>query len=52
MQVSGEGRAPTDDQAREGVSLAAYQTKIEAYAVMEDWALNDSMRSKHWDVQA
>jgi DNA invertase Pin-like site-specific DNA recombinase len=39
MPVVGYVRVSTEDQAREGVSLAAQQAKLEAYAVVKDWML-------------
>jgi DNA invertase Pin-like site-specific DNA recombinase len=31
------GRASIDEQGREGVSLAAQRTKVDAYCVVKDW---------------
>jgi site-specific DNA recombinase len=39
MQVVGYIRVSTEDQAREGVSLAAQRAKIQAYAVVKDWTV-------------
>jgi DNA invertase Pin-like site-specific DNA recombinase len=41
MQVIGYTRVSTTEQATEGVSLAAQQAKIEAYAVVKDWTLGE-----------
>jgi site-specific DNA recombinase len=46
MQVIGYTRVSTEDQARDGVSLAAQQTKINAYAVVKDWELVDVIRDE------
>jgi site-specific DNA recombinase len=46
MQVLGYARVSTEDQAREGVSLAAQQAKIEAYAVVKDWMLAEIVRDE------
>ena len=37
MQVCGYVRVSTEEQARDGVSLAAQQAKLEAYALVKDW---------------
>ncbi len=51
MPVVGYVRVSTEDQAREGVSLATQQAKIEAYAVVKDWMLlemiQDDVTAKH-----
>jgi site-specific DNA recombinase len=39
MQVIGYTRVSTSEQAADGVSLAAQQAKIDAYAVVKDWSL-------------
>jgi site-specific DNA recombinase len=39
MPIVGYVRVSTEDQAREGVSLATQQAKIEAYVVVKDWML-------------
>jgi DNA invertase Pin-like site-specific DNA recombinase len=39
MPVVGYVRVSAEDRAREGVSLATQQAKIEAYAVVKDWML-------------
>jgi site-specific DNA recombinase len=39
MQVIGYARVSTDEQASEGVSMAAQRTRIEAYCVAKDWDL-------------
>jgi site-specific DNA recombinase len=46
MRVVGYIRVSTEDQAREGVSLAAQQTKIDAYCVVKDWTLVDIIRDE------
>jgi site-specific DNA recombinase len=46
MQVIGYTRVSTDDQAREGVSLAAQRAKIEAYAVVKDWTVLEIIREE------
>ena len=51
MQASGhEGdrvhQGSTDEQIRTGVSLAVQQAKIEAYAMIKDWALVDVIRGE------
>jgi site-specific DNA recombinase len=40
MRVVGYIRVSTEDQAREGVSLAAQQAKLEAYGVVKDWTVD------------
>ena len=51
MQVVGYIRVSTEDQAREGVSLAAQRAKIDAYALVKDWrvveVIQDDMTAKH-----
>jgi DNA invertase Pin-like site-specific DNA recombinase len=39
MQVCGYVRVSTEEQARDGVSLAAQQAKLEAYALVKDWTV-------------
>jgi site-specific DNA recombinase len=46
MQVIGYTRVSTEDQAREGVSLAAQHVKIEAYTLVKDWALVEVIRDE------
>ncbi len=46
MQIVGYIRVSTEDQAREGVSLAAQQVKIHAYAVVKDWTLVELIRDE------
>ena len=46
MRVVGYIRVSTEDQAREGVSLAAQQAKLEAYAVVKDWTLVELIRDE------
>jgi len=46
MKVVGYVRVSTEDQAREGVSLAAQQAKIEAYAVVKDWTVEAVIRDE------
>jgi site-specific DNA recombinase len=46
IQVVGYVRVSTEDQAREGVSLAAQQAKIEAYAMVKDWTVGDVVRDE------
>ena len=41
MQVIGYIRVSTEGQACEGVSLAAQQAKITAYATVKDWTLRE-----------
>jgi site-specific DNA recombinase len=51
MQVYGYCRVSTEDQAREGVSLAVQAEKITAYTVVKDWTLleiiQDDVTAKH-----
>jgi len=51
MQVVGYIRVSTEDQAREGVSLAAQRAKIDAYALVKDWrvveVIQDDLTAKH-----
>ena len=51
MQVVGYIRVSTEDQAREGVRLAAQRAKIDAYALVKDWSvvevIQDDMTAKH-----
>jgi site-specific DNA recombinase len=51
MQVVGYIHVSTEDQAREGVSLAAQRAKIDAYALVKDWrvveVIQDDMTAKH-----
>jgi site-specific DNA recombinase len=51
MQVVGYIRVSTEDQAKEGVSLAAQRAKIEAYALVKDWTvvevIQDDVSAKH-----
>jgi DNA invertase Pin-like site-specific DNA recombinase len=51
MQVVGYIRVSTEDQAREGVSLAAQWAKGDAYAVVKDWTvvdiIQDDVTAKH-----
>lgn len=46
MQVVGYVRVSTEDQAKEGISLAAQQAKIDAYTVVKDWALVEVIRDE------
>jgi site-specific DNA recombinase len=46
MNVVGYIRVSTEDQAREGVSLAAQQAKLEAYGVVKDWTLVEVIRDE------
>jgi site-specific DNA recombinase len=46
MQAVGYARISTEDQARDGVSIATQQAKIEAYATVKDWALLELIRDK------
>jgi DNA invertase Pin-like site-specific DNA recombinase len=46
MQVVGYARVSTEDQARDGVSIAAQQAKIEAYATVKDWGLLELIRDE------
>jgi site-specific DNA recombinase len=46
MKVVGYCRVSTEDQAREGVSLAAQHVKIEAYALVKDWILAEVIRDE------
>jgi DNA invertase Pin-like site-specific DNA recombinase len=39
MQVIGYTRVSTTEQATDGVSLAAQQAKIDAYAIVKDWTV-------------
>jgi site-specific DNA recombinase len=51
MRVVGYVRVSTEDQAREGVSLAAQRAKINAYALVKDWRvvdiIQDDVTTKH-----
>jgi DNA invertase Pin-like site-specific DNA recombinase len=51
MKVVGYIRVSTEDQAREGVSLAAQRAKIQAYALVKDWSvvevIPDEVTAKH-----
>jgi DNA invertase Pin-like site-specific DNA recombinase len=44
MQVIGSSRVPTEDQARDGVSLSAQEAKVEAYCLVKDWTLSEVIR--------
>jgi DNA invertase Pin-like site-specific DNA recombinase len=46
MQVYGYTRVSLREQAAEGVSLAAQQAKIEAYAVVKDWTVVEVIRDE------
>jgi site-specific DNA recombinase len=46
IQAIGYTRVSTEDQARDGVSLAAQQAKIEAYALVKDWTLVELIRDE------
>jgi site-specific DNA recombinase len=46
MWVVAYVRVSTEDQAREGVSLDAQQTKLEAYCVAKDWMLTEVIRDE------
>jgi site-specific DNA recombinase len=46
MQVFGYARVSTSEQATEGVSLAVQQAKIQAYAVVKDWAVVEVIRDQ------
>jgi site-specific DNA recombinase len=46
MQIYGYARVSTSEQATEGVSLAAQQAKIQAYAVVKDWAVLEIIRDE------
>jgi site-specific DNA recombinase len=46
MQMIGYTRVSTDEQVREGISLAAQQAKIEAYCLVKDWRLLDVIRDE------
>ena len=46
MQVVGYIRVSTEDQAREGISLAAQQAKVEAYCLVKDWSLLEVVRDE------
>jgi site-specific DNA recombinase len=46
MQVIGYTRVSTTEQATDGVSLAAQQAKIQAYAVVKDWTVVDIIRDE------
>jgi site-specific DNA recombinase len=46
VQVYGYTRVSTDEQARDGVSLAMQQAKLEAYAVVKDWTLVEVIRDE------
>jgi site-specific DNA recombinase len=46
MKVVGYVRVSTEDQAREGVSLQAQQTKLDAYALVKDWTLVEVIRDE------
>ena len=51
MNVVGYIRVSTEEQAREGVSLAAQRAKIDAYALVKDWrvveVIQDDLTAKH-----
>jgi hypothetical protein len=44
MNIAGYVRVSTEDQAREGVSLAAQWEKIHAYALVKDWRAMDMIQ--------
>ena len=44
MQVIGYVRVSTEDQAREGVSLAAQEAELRAYCLVKDWTLVEVIR--------
>jgi DNA invertase Pin-like site-specific DNA recombinase len=46
MQVYGYTQVSLREQAAEGVSLAAQQAKIEAYAVVKDWTVVEVIRDE------
>lgn len=46
MEVVGYARVSTEDQARDGVSIAAQQAKIEAYAMVKDGVLLELIRDE------
>jgi site-specific DNA recombinase len=46
MQVIGYTRVSTTEQATDGVSLAAQQTKIQAYAVVKDWTVLEMIQDQ------
>ena len=46
MQAIGSVRVSTEEQARDGVSLATQQEKITAYTVAKDWTLFEVIRDE------
>jgi len=46
MEVVGYTRVSTEDQQREGVSLAMQEAKIEAYGLVKDWTLTEVIRDE------
>jgi site-specific DNA recombinase len=46
MQVIGYTRVSTTEQATDGMSLAAQQAKIKAYAVVKDWTVLEVIRDE------
>jgi DNA invertase Pin-like site-specific DNA recombinase len=46
MKAIGYVRVSTEDQATNGVSLAAQETKIRAYCVAKDWELTEVLRDE------
>jgi DNA invertase Pin-like site-specific DNA recombinase len=46
MRAVGYVRVSTEDQAKEGVSLAAQEEKVRAYCLVKDWDLVDVIRDE------
>ncbi len=44
-------RVSTEDQARDGVSLEAQQTKLEAYCLVKDWTLRPGLRDEGYPAK-
>jgi len=51
MQVVGYVRVSTEEQAREGVSLAAQQAKLEAYALVKEWTVRQVLRDEGYSAR-
>jgi site-specific DNA recombinase len=51
MQAVGYVRVGTEDQARDGVSMSAQQAKLEAYALVKDWALVQVIRDESYSAK-
>jgi site-specific DNA recombinase len=51
MQAVGYVRVGTEDQARDGVSRSTQQAKLEAYALVKDWALVQVIRDEGYSAK-